>query len=178
MVTSSTARNIPRNSRRFQPRGEECELDRPLRLSYTQSQAPDVVVFPQPRGGHCVEKAADCNCGLLGGCRCYGRTPGPCRAFYCPTQLVYPSPQIEVTRATCLNAARECACAQTPTENSALKSDLLWGVAAIAGEIGLSSRQTHYLLENGKLPARKLGDRWHSMRSALRKHFAVTAEVG
>jgi excisionase family DNA binding protein len=49
--------------------------------------------------------------------------------------------------------------------------DLLWGVGAIARELGLSNRQTYHLLENGRLPAQKVGAKWCSSRNGLRKHF-------
>jgi hypothetical protein len=53
-----------------------------------------------------------------------------------------------------------------------LGDDLAWGVAAIAEEIGRNERQTFHLLENERLPARKIGGRWCASRSGLRKHFA------
>ncbi len=37
--------------------------------------------------------------------------------------------------------------------------DLLWGAAAIAGHIKRSLRQTYYLIEQEKLPVKKLGPR-------------------
>ena len=54
-----------------------------------------------------------------------------------------------------------------------LADDLVWEVAGIAAEIGKNARQTHYLLENGALPARKIGGRWCTSRSALRAFFAA-----
>ena len=53
-----------------------------------------------------------------------------------------------------------------------LGQDLLWGVDAIAGELGLNRRQTHYQLETGKLPARKQAGKWIASRSGLRRYFA------
>ena len=38
--------------------------------------------------------------------------------------------------------------------------DLIWGAKAIGEEIDRSPRQTFYLLENGTLPARKVGNLW------------------
>lgn len=38
-----------------------------------------------------------------------------------------------------------------------LSEDLLWGVTAIAVYIKRSQRQTYYLIERKKIPARKLG---------------------
>jgi hypothetical protein len=44
-------------------------------------------------------------------------------------------------------------------------SDTLEGVAAIAEFLGKSERRTHYLVENKRLPAFKLGGRWHMRKS-------------
>jgi hypothetical protein len=49
--------------------------------------------------------------------------------------------------------------------------DLLWGVRPIAKEIKRSDRQTYYMLENGRLPAQKVGSLWCASRKGLRKHF-------
>ena len=54
-----------------------------------------------------------------------------------------------------------------------LSADLIWGIAAIGEAIGRNPRQAYNLLENGKLPARLVGGRWVSSRSALRKHFSI-----
>jgi hypothetical protein len=55
----------------------------------------------------------------------------------------------------------------------------LWGVDAIAGELGLNRRQTYYQLETGKLPARKQAGKWIASRSGLRRYFAsvIAGEV-
>jgi hypothetical protein len=49
--------------------------------------------------------------------------------------------------------------------------DLLWGVEAIAKEIGQPVRQVYWRLENGQLPAGKNGQIWVASRQALRKFF-------
>ena len=50
--------------------------------------------------------------------------------------------------------------------------DLIWGVREIAKAICRPERATFYLLETGKiLPARKIGGRWCSSRSGLKKFF-------
>jgi hypothetical protein len=54
-----------------------------------------------------------------------------------------------------------------------LRGDLIWGVAGIAREIGRNVRQTFHLLENDRLPARKIGGRWCASRSGLRQFFAT-----
>jgi hypothetical protein len=41
--------------------------------------------------------------------------------------------------------------------NRALAEDLLWGVAAIAAEIGRTERQTYHMIEADKLPVKRLG---------------------
>ena len=49
----------------------------------------------------------------------------------------------------------------------------LWGWQAIAKEINRTRRQTFYMLENGLLPAKKIGGKWMTTRRALRQHLAV-----
>ena len=63
---------------------------------------------------------------------------------------------------------------QAPTVASAkpLASELIWGVEAVAEEVGLPVRVAYHLLRTGVLPGRKIGGKWCSSRSALRKHFA------
>lgn len=57
-----------------------------------------------------------------------------------------------------------------PEDN--LADDLMSGVPAIAAFLGKSERQTYHLLERGKLPAFKIGDRkWEARKSTLRKHI-------
>ncbi|TPJ34252.1 DNA-binding protein [Mesorhizobium sp. B2-6-5] len=48
---------------------------------------------------------------------------------------------------------------------------LIWGSAAIAAELGVTQRQCFYMLETGKLPARKIGERWVADRAALHALF-------
>ena len=43
----------------------------------------------------------------------------------------------------------------------------LWGAKAIGEVIGKNRRQTFWLLQNGMLPARKVGSLWVSERQAL-----------
>ena len=49
--------------------------------------------------------------------------------------------------------------------------DLIWGTKAIASEINLTERQTFYMLETGKLPARKIGRKWVANRKVLHALF-------
>jgi hypothetical protein len=55
----------------------------------------------------------------------------------------------------------------------AWSDDLVWGAPGIAVEIGRTERQAIHLLTTGKLPAKKIGGRWVSRRSALRALFAM-----
>jgi hypothetical protein len=57
-------------------------------------------------------------------------------------------------------------------EQVSLADDLLWGVKPISEEINRNERQTFHLLENGRLPAKKIGGRWCASRIGLRRHFA------
>lgn len=45
---------------------------------------------------------------------------------------------------------------------------LLWGAEQIAEAIGIKPRQAFRLLENGNLPARKIGGRWVADSGKLR----------
>jgi hypothetical protein len=51
-------------------------------------------------------------------------------------------------------------------------SDLVWGAAAIAKEIGRTERQTFYLCSRGHLPVSKVGGHWVGSRRRLRRHIA------
>jgi hypothetical protein len=57
------------------------------------------------------------------------------------------------------------------TMESKVADDLLWGVKAIAKEIGQPERQVYWRLENGQLPAGKHGQIWVASRQTLRKFF-------
>jgi hypothetical protein len=59
-----------------------------------------------------------------------------------------------------------------------IADDLLWGVEAIAREIGQPVRQVYWVLEKGELPAGKSGRVWVASRQALRKHYqALTGKT-
>jgi hypothetical protein len=53
--------------------------------------------------------------------------------------------------------------------------DLIWGAKAIAVAIGKTERATFHLLEQGKIPARKIGGQWATSRGKLRAHFEQEA---
>lgn len=48
-----------------------------------------------------------------------------------------------------------------------LGPDLIWGVPAIAGHIGLREAQVYHLLSTGSLPAQKVGGKWVASRARL-----------
>jgi hypothetical protein len=52
------------------------------------------------------------------------------------------------------------------------KIEILWGVKAISRAIGKPPRGVYHLLENGRIPAKKIGRQWTSTREALDKFFA------
>ena len=47
--------------------------------------------------------------------------------------------------------------------------EILWGAAEIARVVDQPVRKVFYMLESGLLPAKKVGKRWQSTRSALLK---------
>jgi len=61
-----------------------------------------------------------------------------------------------------------------------LKNDVLNGAEAIAAFLNQTERRIYHLLETGKLPAFKLGDRkWQARKSSLRRHIeALEAKSG
>jgi hypothetical protein len=54
-----------------------------------------------------------------------------------------------------------------------LGDDLLWGAQAFADELRVNVRKAFYLLENGRIPAQKIGGLWVGSRRALRERFAL-----
>ncbi len=49
--------------------------------------------------------------------------------------------------------------------------DLIWGAEAIGREINASRRRTFYLLQQGLIPAKKVGESWVASRTTLRCYF-------
>ena len=49
--------------------------------------------------------------------------------------------------------------------------ELIWGAAAIGREINASRRRAFYLLQNGLIPAKKVGESWVASRKSLRGYF-------
>jgi plasmid stability protein len=59
------------------------------------------------------------------------------------------------------------------THEPPAKLDLLWGALEIAKALNLPSRRkAFYMLENGLIPAKKVGREWVASRSALAAFFA------
>jgi len=60
-------------------------------------------------------------------------------------------------------------------EKSSANMELIWGAAEIAKVIGRSPRSVFHMLDNGELPARKVGGRWVAERGKLLSFFQETA---
>jgi len=60
-----------------------------------------------------------------------------------------------------------------PPENDtvSLGSDLIWGVSALARELGKTERQAFHLVETKQIPVGKIGGRIVASRAKLRAHF-------
>ena len=65
--------------------------------------------------------------------------------------------------------------AEKPTDGT-LGTDLIFGAASIAAELGVSTRRAFYLCEHQYIPAKKLGATWVCSRQKLREHFDMTAQ--
>jgi hypothetical protein len=52
----------------------------------------------------------------------------------------------------------------------------VWGASAIAAEIGLDRQATYHLLSKNLLPARRVGRRWVSTPSQLRRALGAESE--
>ncbi len=64
------------------------------------------------------------------------------------------------------------------TENRSdvtVSMELIWGAEEISKLIGRSTRATFHMLDNGELPAKKVGGRWVAERSKLIAFFMETA---
>jgi excisionase family DNA binding protein len=56
-------------------------------------------------------------------------------------------------------------------KNTAEQLDLIWGCEEMAKFIGRSQRSVLRMLDNGELPAKKVGGRWVAERGALTAVF-------
>ncbi len=63
------------------------------------------------------------------------------------------------------------------TKNSVASTpiELIWGAEEIAKAIGRSRRAVFHMLDNGELPAKKVGGRWVIERSKLIAFFMEEA---
>lgn len=59
--------------------------------------------------------------------------------------------------------------------SNAEKLDLIWGIGEIAAVIGISFAATAYMLREGQIPARKVGERWVASRERLNEFFSGKA---
>ena len=58
-------------------------------------------------------------------------------------------------------------------DESGAALDLIWGAKAIAKTIHRTPRQVNHLLDQGVLPARKVGGRWCVSLAELARFFAA-----
>jgi hypothetical protein len=49
--------------------------------------------------------------------------------------------------------------------------DIVWGARAIGEVANVSEKKSFYLLETGKIPAKKIGDQWVGSRKKIRQHL-------
>jgi len=59
--------------------------------------------------------------------------------------------------------------AKRATDEPDHASDLVWGGEGIGRAINRTARQAFHLLEDGLLPAKKVGGQWCASRAALRR---------
>jgi Helix-turn-helix domain len=59
-------------------------------------------------------------------------------------------------------------------QTSPLASDLLSGIAEIAGHTGESERRTRYLCDTGQIPAFQIGNRWYARKSELDRRYSAS----
>ena len=58
-----------------------------------------------------------------------------------------------------------------PATDESLAADLIYGAKVIGAYVGADPRQANYMLETGKLPGFKLGNKWVARKSAILEHF-------
>lgn len=61
------------------------------------------------------------------------------------------------------------------TENKD-EHDIVWGIAEMGEVINRTPRQTHWLIQTGRLPVRRFGRRLAARRDALLRLFEEEAE--
>jgi hypothetical protein len=55
-------------------------------------------------------------------------------------------------------------------------SDIIWSARGIARAINRNERATYHLLQQGRLPARRVGKQWVASRNELRRALGVVEE--
>ena len=53
-----------------------------------------------------------------------------------------------------------------------MSNDFLHGAKSIADFLDVPIRRAYYMLENGQIPAARIGDKWSARRSRLLEHYA------
>jgi len=64
-----------------------------------------------------------------------------------------------------------CAPEMAEANEKKVADDILKGLTAIADELGVTLRQAHYALTEGRIPAGKDGNTWVASRKLLREHY-------
>jgi len=59
----------------------------------------------------------------------------------------------------------------TSNQSHSENLELIWGIGGIAAAIGQSFAATAYMLHQGQIPARKVGERWVAERGELVAFF-------
>lgn len=57
------------------------------------------------------------------------------------------------------------------------ETDLLTGMKAIAGALGMTKRQAYHLHETGEIPTFRMGGKIYARRSTLAKHFEAQEQA-
>ena len=52
-----------------------------------------------------------------------------------------------------------------------MSNDFLHGAQSIANFLEVPIRRAYYMLENGQIPAARIGDKWSARKSRLIEHF-------
>ena len=53
-----------------------------------------------------------------------------------------------------------------------MSNDFLHGAQSIADFLEVPIRRAYYMLENGQIPAARIGDKWSARRSRLLEHYS------
>ena len=96
----------------------------------------------------------------------------------CPRQEVTVSALLDVyarKEGSLVKTSTDAAIITAPSPSvitpSPLAADLIWGVGAIAEELGVNRRKTYFYLQSGAIPGTKIGAVWVASRNRLRERF-------